>query len=309
MKKILAVFLCVIILTSCTQNTKYEKTIFSMDTEISMTAYGDDAENALTLAEEEIKRIDKKFKNSNLKNTIEENDEETKKLLHKAYEISEKTDGAFDIRVAPIMRAWGFYSEEFTEKNYKVPTADELKSAMAEMQEGNDLDLGAIAKGYCADRVTEILKNSGVTSAVVSLGGNVSVIGKKPNGSPWKVGIQSPFSDEIYATLSVFDTSVVTSGDYIRYFEENGKKYHHIIDTKTGYPAERGLSSVTVIAENSTMADALSTALFVMGKEKAIEYWKNEDTFEMILIDKAGKIYYTDGLMLESSYEKEMIED
>lgn len=308
MKKIFALFLCVIILTSCAQNTKYEKMMFSMDTEISMTAYGNNAENALTLAEEEIKRVDRKFKTSNIEMTLKENDEETAKLLHTAYEISEKTDGAFDIRVAPIMRAWGFYSEEFTEKNYKVPTADELKSAMSKMQKGDDLDLGAIAKGYCADRVTEILKNSGVTSAVVSLGGNVSVIGKKPNGSPWKVGIQSPFGDEIYATLSVFDTSVVTSGDYIRYFEENGKKYHHIIDTKTGYPAERGLSSVTVIAENSTMSDALSTALFVMGKEKAIEYWKNEHTFEMILIDKAGKIYYTEGITLESSYEKEMIE-
>ena len=308
MKKLLVLLLCVVVLSSCSNQKKYEKTVFSMDTQITMTAYGNNAEKSLHLAEEEIKRIDEKFKNSNLEKTMEENDEETKKLLHTAIEIREKTDGAFDVRIAPIMRAWGFYSEEFTEKSYKIPTDKELCDAILKMQEGMEIDLGGIAKGYCADRVTEILKDNGVTSAVLSLGGNVSVIGKKPDGNLWNVGIKNPFGEGIYAKISLEDTSAVTSGDYIRYFEKDGKRYHHIIDTKTGYPADSGLSSVTVISKNSTVADALSTALFVMGKDRAIEYWKNDKTFQMVLIEKSGKIYCTDGIQIETDYEKEMIE-
>lgn len=308
MKKLLVLLLCVNVLSSCASQKKCEKTVFSMDTQITMTAYGNNAEKSLHLAEEEIKRIDKKFKISNLQKTIEENDEETKKLLHTAYETGEKTDGAFDIRIAPVVRAWGFYSEEFSQKNYSVPTDKELNAAILKMQEGNDIDLGGIAKGYCADRVVEILKNSGITSAVLSLGGNVSVIGKKPDGTLWNVGIKSPFDEGICAKVLLEGTSAVTSGDYIRYFEKDGKRYHHIIDAKTGYPADSGLSSVTVISKNSAVADALSTALFVMGKDKAIEYWKKDKTFQMVLIDKTGKIYYTDGVAIDTTYEKEMIE-
>lgn len=308
MKKLLVLLLCVVTLSSCTSQKKCEKTVFSMDTQITMTAYGENGKNALELAEEEIKRIDKKFKISNMRKTIEENDEETQKLLHTAFEIGKKTDSAFDIRIAPVMRAWGFYSEEFIEKDYKVPTDKELNDAILKMQEGNDIDLGGIAKGYCADRVVEILKNSGITSAVLSLGGNVSVIGKKPDGTLWNVGIKSPFDDEIYAKILIEDTCLVTSGDYIRYFEKDGKHYHHIINPKTGYPADSGLSSVTVISKNSTVADALSTALFVMGKDKAIEYWKKDKTFQMVLIDKTGKIYYTDKVAIDTAYEKEVIE-
>lgn len=308
MKKLLVLLLCVMVLTSCGVQEKCEKTVFSMDTQITMTAYGNNAEKSLHLAEEEIRRIDKKFKISNLQKTIEENDEETQKLLNTSFEISEKTNGAFDIRIAPIMRAWGFHSEEFSEKNYKVPTYEELNDAILKMQQGNDIDLGGIAKGYCADRVVEILKNNGITSAVLSLGGNVSVIGKKPDGTLWNVGIKSPFDDGIYAKVLLGDTSAVTSGDYIRYFEKDGKRYHHIIDSKTGYPADSGLCSVTIISKNSVFADALSTALFVMGKDKAIEYWKKDKTFQMVLIEKSGKIYYTDGIAIDTTYEKEMIE-
>lgn len=308
MKKLFVLFLCVIILSSCGIQKKYEKTVFSMDTQIIMTAYGNNAEKSLRLAEEEIKRIDEKFKISSIKKTIEENDEETKKLLHTAFEIGKKTDGAFDIRVAPVMRAWGFYSEEFSQKNYQVPQGEELNTAILKMQEGKDIDLGGIAKGYCADRVVRILKDSGVTSAVLSLGGNISVIGKKPDGTLWNVGIKSPFDEGIYAKILLEDTSAVTSGDYVRYFEKDGKRYHHIIDAKTGYPADSGLSSVTVISENSAVADALSTALFVMGKDKAIEYWKKDKAFQMVLIDNTGRIYYTDGIKIDTTYEKEIVE-
>ena len=303
MKKICILFMCAFLLSSCTASKKYEKEVFSMDTHITMRAYGKSAEKALEDAEDEIKRIDKKFSIDN----IDKNDEETKKLLEFSYEMYEKTGGAFDVRVAPVMRAWGFYSEEFTDKKYNVPTKEELDDAINKMHEGNDLDFGAVAKGYCADRVAGILKESGVESAVISLGGNVFVIGKNTDGAFWTVGIKSPFDEELYATISVSDTAVVTSGDYVRFFEQDGIKYHHIIDPKTGYPAKSDLASVTVVAKNSAFADCLSTALFVMGKDKAIEYSKSDMSFEMILIDKSGRIYYTEGLDPDTIHSKEII--
>lgn len=308
MKRIICLIFSVIFLSSCGFNNKYEKTIFSMDTHITITAYGNNVEKALIEAEKEIKRINEKFKISNVKNTVIENDKETQELLSIADEIKEKTGGAFDIRIAPVMRLWGFYSEEFGTKEYKVPKKQELEEALIEMKNGNDLDFGAIAKGYCADRVIKILKESGVRSAVLSLGGNVAVIGKNPSGKDWKVGIKNPFESGVYATITTSDKAVVTSGDYIRNFYKDNKKYHHIIDTKTGYPADNTLTSVTVIDENSTKADALSTALFVMGKDKAIEYWKKDKSFSLVLIEKNGTIHYTSDLNLETDYEKQIIE-
>lgn len=307
MKKIFVLALVVCLLSSCTQIEKYEKTLFSMDTQIEMTAYGKTAEAALKKAAEEIKRIDKKFGILNISDTIGVSDEETKEILSLAYEIGKKTNGAFDINIAPVMRVWGFYSKEFADKEYRVPGNEEIDVALAKMREGREIDLGAIAKGYCTDRVVTILKDEGVTSAVLSLGGNVAVIGKNPDGKPWKIGIQNPFGSGVYATILAEDTSVVTSGDYVRFFERDGKKYHHIIDTKTGYPADSGLSSVTVMCKKSAYADALSTAFFVMGKDKAVEYWKKDKSFQMILIDKSGKIYYTDGLNISTDYDKEQI--
>lgn len=306
MKKLWVLVLCAVLLTSCSPK-KYEKTVFSMDTQITMTAYGKEAEKALIRAEEEIKRINEKFGVSNADKILAERDSETDMLISRAEEIFEETDGAFNIYIAPVMRVWGFYSEEFTEKHYRVPTDSELNEALAEMKEKKYIDLGGIAKGYCADRLVDILKGQGVTSAVLSLGGNVSMIGNNPDGKPWTVGIKSPFDEGICATISVSDVSVITSGDYVRYFERDGKRYHHIIDTKTGYPANRGLSSVTVISHDGTRGDALSTALFAMGKDKAIDFWKKDKTFQMILIDKDGKIYYTDGLDLKTEYDKEII--
>ncbi len=307
MRKILFLILCISMLSACNNSKKVEKTVFSMDTHITMTAYGENAEKALTLAENEIRRIDKKYGISGISDTLSHKDEETEKLLSDADLIRKNTDGAFDIRVGAIMKAWGFHSDEFTEKNYKVPDQSEIDEALLKLEQGTDIDLGGIAKGYCADKVTEILKTNGVSSAVLSLGGNVAVLGENPDGKPWKVGIQNPFGEGVYATISVVDTSVVTSGDYVRFFEKNGKKYHHIIDAKTGYPADNDLTSVTVIGKSSTYGDAMSTALFVMGKDKAIEYWKKDKSFQMILIDKSGKIYYTKGLDIETSHLNEII--
>ncbi len=300
MKKILLLILCALILTSCGYDKKYEKTVFSMDTQINLTAYGRKAKAALIEAKKEIKRINDKFSISvsDIKST--DKDREIRKLIDTAESIRNETDGAFDIRIAPVMRIWGFYSAEFAGKKHRVPTDSEINEALSAAKEGIYLDFGAIAKGYCADRVTDILKKSGVESAVLSFGGNVALLGKNPEDEDWTVGIQNPFDDGIIATVKAHDTSIVTSGDYVRYFEYGGKKYHHIINPFTGYPARSGLASVTVIAQSSTYADCLSTALFVMGKEKAVEHWQKKGDFEMILITENGEILCTTGVNIQA---------
>lgn len=307
MKKILLLILSVLLLSSCSGKARHDRTIFSMDTQIELSIYGRNGEEMLDKAEEEIKRINEKYSVGNFEKSLP--DGETEALVDAAQELKEKTNGAFDINVAPIMRIWGFYSEEFGEKNHRVPTQSEINEALAASQEGVYLDFGAIAKGYCADKLSWLLRSEGVESAVLSLGGNVALIGSKPDGTPWTVGIQSPFDEELYATVKAQDTMIITSGDYVRYFEENGKRYHHIINPHTGYPAASDLSSVTIISNSGATADALSTALFVMGKDKAIEYWQKDKEFEMILITKDGKIYCTENVDIQTEHNIEIIKE
>lgn len=300
MKKIILLILCVFFLSGCSSNGKKERQMFSMDTHIIMNVYGRCSEETLDKAEVEIERINEKFGIANIDKTFSSPDEETKALLKTAQDIKIGTDGAFDINIAPLMRIWGFYSSQFSEKKHRIPTQSEIDEAKNAAQTGMYIDLGGIAKGYCADRVAEILKSDGVESAVLSFGGNVALIGKPVLDEKWAVGIQSPFDEGVCATIFANDTSVVTSGDYMRFFEKDGKRYHHILNPATGYPVENELTSVTVITEDGVYADALSTALFVMGKEKAESYWRNVGDFEMVLITKDGNIYYTDGVDISS---------
>lgn len=309
MKKIIPLLLCVVFLCSCSRDTRHDRTIFSMDTQIELSIYGRNGEKMLDKAEEEIKRINEKYSVSNVEKSILVRDEETVALIAAAQKIKDETGGAFDINVAPIMRIWGFYSEEFGKKDHRVPTQSEINEALSASSQGAYLDFGAIAKGYCADKISWLLRNEGVESAVLSLGGNVALIGAKPDGTPWTVGIQNPFDAGLYATIRVRDTMVVTSGDYVRYFEENGKRYHHIINPYTGYPADTDLTSVTVISNSGATADALSTALFVMGKDKAIEYWQTHGDFELVLITKDGTIHSTEGVDIQTENKIEKIKE
>ena len=221
------------------------------------------------------------------------------------------------------MEAWGFTTGE-----YRVPEQTEIDSLLQTMQIGEircdsqtktvilpeqtKIDLGAIAKGYTSARLMEIFEGYDISSAMVSLGGNIQVKGSKPDGTSWKVAVEDPFSDSenAYAgILSVADKAVVTSGTYERYFEKDGKRYHHILDPATGYPAEKGLASVTIVSDDGTLADALSTALFVMGKEKAVAYWKaHAKEFDVVLIEDDGTISVSEGIenvfSCEKKYEK-----
>ncbi|MGI5889136.1 MAG: FAD:protein FMN transferase, partial [Oscillospiraceae bacterium] len=207
----------------------------------------------------------------------------------------------------PLTELWGFSTGE-----YRVPSQEEISDALLHvgpehasvsgetitLDEGTKIDLGAIAKGYLGDKLREILVEDGVSSAMLSLGGNIVLIGSK-GSRDWQVGLEIPEPDRgngIYAVLSVSDTNVVTSGAYKRYFEEDGKTYGHIIDPSTGYPAESGLSSVTVVCESGTKADVLSTALYVMGLKKAEEFWRENGGFEAVFTDMDGNVYVTSGL-------------
>ena len=159
------------------------------------------------------------------------------------------------------------------------------------------MDLGGIAKGYTSDTVIKLLKDEGVTSAIISLGGNVQTLGTKPDGNLWKVAIQDPFDQNKYVGgVKVSDKAVITSGGYQRYFVKDGVTYEHIVDPKTGKPATSGLSSVTIVTDKGIEGDGLSTALFVMGLDKATEYWRENQDFQAVFITTDGKIYVTEGL-------------
>ncbi len=164
------------------------------------------------------------------------------------------------------------------------------------------IDAGAIAKGYASDAVADIFHSYGITSGLISLGGNVCAFGSKTDGSDWNIAIQDPSSPSdpnAYAgIIRCSDAFLITSGSYQRYFTENGKRYCHIIDPSTGYPADNGLSSVTVVSSSGTEGDALSTALYVMGLERASEFWRNctDLSFEAVFITQEGKIYVTEGI-------------
>lgn len=323
-KRFLTIIICVAMLCSGCKNaekkeqeaTKYSEDIYAMDTYMSLTAYGDQAQSAVEEAIEEIKRLDNLWSVGNINSEIYKlNDtgsfnvsKDTMDILDRAKDIYDNTNGAFDITIFPLMNLWGFTNGE-----YKVPTSKEINDTLELVNQSrlnlcNDkltlgdkqqIDLGAIAKGYASSRVMDIWKEKGVASGMVTLGGNVQVLGYKNEGTEWRIGIQDPNNQEgeLLGVVSIADKAVITSGGYERYFEMDGAKYHHIIDTNTGYPANNGLISVSIISSDGTMADALSTALFVMGKDQAIEYWQNRSMeFDAILVTENGKIYVTEGL-------------
>jgi len=288
-----------------------------MDTAMVFTIYGKEREAALEACRREIFRVEALLSATDRDSEISrinaapgdftEVSAETAALLRRAKDISVKTGGAFDVTVCPLTLEWGFLSGE-----YRVPQAAEidallegigserilLEDSRVKIDYNQKIELGAIAKGYLTDRIFEILGEYGIDNAVVSLGGNILALGRRPDKALWRVGIEDPDKPrDFFAVLETTDTSVITSGDYQRYFEENGRRYHHIFDPQTGYPADSGLRSVTVVSRDGTLSDGLSTALFVMGAEGAREYWRNHRDFEMILVGADGKVAATPGLI------------
>lgn len=309
---IIAVLLC----SACNFNSKADKEFFAMDTIMTITAYGSNSESAVSEAESEINRLDALLSVQNENSEIYKlnldksinTSQDTLALLNQAMEFYTLTDGAFDITTEPLSCAWGFYSG----LENRVPSQEELDNALktigaehikidknnVTLNENTSLDLGGIAKGYASAKAAQTLKENGISSALISLGGNVRVVGSRPDGSDWTVAIADPDDNSKHiGTLSVSDTAVITSGDYQRFFEANGQIYHHIIDTETGYPAKSGLRSVTVVSEDDILADALSTGLFVMGLEKSSKlYSENNTLFGAVFVTDKNEIYVTDNL-------------
>lgn len=325
-KRVFPLFLILTLCTGCGQlSTSIEPTeraVFAMDTYITIQAYGREAETALKEAEELIHQLESQFSatdesselyaanHSSGKPVLISND--TALLIEFALSMAHQTNGALEPTIYPVLTAWGFTTDE-----YHIPSQDELDALLplvnysnidlvdttVTVPDGMQLDLGAVAKGYTGDNVAELLRDHGVTSALINLGGNVQAVGNKPDGCPWRVGVRDPFTDGNLGVLEIEDMAVVTSGGYERYFtDEDGNVYWHILDPETGYPARSGLVSVTVVAPEGKLCDALSTALFVMGAEEAVQFWQDRQDFEMLLVDETGGIYLTEGL--ESTFSR-----
>lgn len=232
--------------------------------------------------------------------------EDLASLLSEGLDITRESDGAFDIAIAPLTSLW-----DFTAEDPKVPDDAAIQKALPLCSsdgvtiDGQDItlpsddiqfDVGAIAKGYIADRLKDFLVKKGVNSAIINLGGNVLCIGSKPDGTPFKVGIQKPFADrnETEAVMDITGKSVVSSGIYERCFKQNGKLYHHILNPKTGYPYDNSLISVTIISDQSVDGDALSTTCFALGLEDGLKFAEKKGV-QAVFITEDYKLHYTDG--------------
>lgn len=231
-------------------------------------------------------------------------------LLSEGLDITRESDGAFDIAIAPLTSLW-----DFTAKDPKVPDDAAIQKALPLCSsdgvtiDGQDItlpsddiqfDVGAIAKGYIADRLKDFLVKKGVKSAIINLGGNVLCIGSKPDGTPFKVGIQKPFADrnETEAVMNITGKSVVSSGIYERCFKQDGKLYHHILNPQTGYPYDNGLISVTIISDQSVDGDALSTTCFALGLEDGLKFAEKKGV-QAVFITEDYELHYTDGFQDE----------
>lgn len=254
----------------------------------------------------------------------------TIKVLEKSQQVAALSSGVFDVTIGPLVKSWGIGSD-----HERIPSSEELKKLvpLTNYQDlildeqtaylknpGQMVDLGGIAKGYAGDEAIAIYQKHGIQSAFISLGGNVVTLGNKPDGSPWKVGIMNPRSKEdldgpqVLGAISVTNKAVVTAGDGERYFIRDGKRYHHILDPRTGYPAETDLMSVTLIMDASFDADALDTAVYILGREKGMELIKQVGGIEAVFITTDKKIFITDRLketftMLEGTSEYQLVEN
>lgn len=321
MKKLTLLFTALLLLGGCAgpASTGSSEEFFAMDTYMALTVNDGDSQ-AASAARQEIVRLEALFSRTRSDSDIarlnaaagaEEPvalDPETIAILSQAVTYSPN----FDITIAPVMDAWGFTSDQ-----RQVPSQGELEQQLSLVDcrlleidssaqtarlpySGMAVDLGGIAKGWAADRAADLLREHGVTSALLDLGGNITVLGNKPDGSRWRVAVRDPEdTSRQVCILSLSDRTLSTSGGYERYFEAGGVTYHHIIDPATGYPAQSGLISATVISPSGSVADANSTNFFILGAQDALEQWRStppEEGLDLVLITEDRHVYLTEGL-------------
>lgn len=321
-----------LLLPSCTQKEKvYRKSRILMDTLVTVNVVSDSsdkAERAIDIVFDEIAKLDSMlnfFSDKSELSIINKNaglsevrvSQETIEVIEKAIYASEKTDGAFDATIGPEISLWDFPNkikpddktirERLSLVNYKLIHINKERSTVYLEKRGMLLDLGGIAKGYAADRAVAVLKRIGIKSGLVSVAGDIKAFGLKPDGRAWVVGIRNPRAigndDDIMATIELRDAAISTSGDYERYFIVDGKRYHHILDPKTGYPADE-CQSVTVIAKDGVYTDSFSTGVFVLGPERGMAALK-EMGFEGLIVDSSGSIKTTQGLKDRIEFKKD----
>ena len=306
-------------LTGCAREQELsaqERSLFAMNTYMTFTAYGKNAAEALDVALERVEEAEALWfvteQNSEIYQANHSGgqpvtvSDETAQLVSFALDMAEQTDGAVDPTIYPVLSAWGF-----TTQTKQVPEEGQIASLLQNVDygrislegdrltvpDGMQLDMGAVGKGYAGDLVIEVLKEYGVESALINLGGNVQAISSRPDGNDWRLGIRAPWEEGNLGVLRISDAAVVTSGGYENYFEDDeGNIYWHILDPSTGYPADGGLQAVTIIGEEGKLCDALSTALFVMGEDGAVKYWRANGGFDMLLVTEDGEIILTEGI-------------
>lgn len=318
-------------LTGCGEPVS--KSGFYFDTVITVTLYDSSKEDILegcfdlaeqyesyfsnTLPDSDISRINHA---AGMPVTVHE---ETITLLEKGIAYGKLSDGAFDITIGKLSDLWNISLKALLEETdaSMIPQDDEIAAALSTVDytcvkiDGNEvtltnpdakLDLGGIAKGYIADRMKEYLLENGVESALINLGGNVLTVGTKPDGSPFTIGVQYPFKDDgsSIASVQVSDATVVSSGIYERYFKVNDTLYHHILDTRTGYPYDNNLLGVTIITKDSVDGDALSTICFALGLEDGMALIESLEDTEALFITDDYEIHTSSGMGTDVPFEK-----
>ncbi len=322
MKKLLTIILCIALTsTAYAGEGIFKKSKKLMGTEMEITVVSADektAHKAIDSAFAEIKRIEELMStyipesqiskiNSAAGKKIVKVDEELIRLIKRAIEYAEVTEGGFNISVGPLIKLWKIKeggkipSNDEIKKakemiNYKYIVVDEKKKIVFLKKKGMSIDLGGIAKGYASDRAKSVLIQEGIASGIVAVAGDINAFGVKPEKAKWRIGIQHPRKkDAFIGIIELNDEAVSTSGDYERFFIKDGKRYHHIIDPKTGKPAEK-CQSVTIVSKEATSTDALSTGIFVMGHENGMALIERLPDVEGIIIDSKGNIAVSSGL-------------
>lgn len=312
-----------------TEVEEYQDTKMMLDTINTIRTFGPGGEEAVAGAFERVSEIDNLFniydEDSNVSRINREAgqgpvevEDHTYTILDRSIEYAELSGGAFDPSIGALIKLWGWGSEN----GPSVPSQEEIEATLplinyedilldeaAQTVEFNQsemlIDLGAIAKGYAGELATDYLEEAGIETAFVNLGGNIVLLGDKPDGTPWRIGVQNPRSDRgalmglVVADTDYYDNrlAIATSGDYERYFEEDGEYYHHILSPFTGQSVENGIASTTIVANDPVMADALSTGIFVLGIEEGLELAESIEDFEIIFVTDDKEVHLSSGLI------------
>lgn len=326
--KLIAVLLCLAMalpLAGCGETVENMSTVYAMDTTMTLIAYGNNGQKGLQAAGSIILSLDAaldpdletsivyKMNHANGQSTVVSG--QIADMIKIAQDVYSRSKGALDLTLYPLIKRWGF-----ADSNYYVPSEEEIMADLQRlcfdevvltpfpssgsysvyMPEYGEICFAAAARGCASENAVEAMRQAGVTSGVVSMGGNVQTLGRKPNGSNWSVAITDPNAPSTYfGVVNVGETAIVTSGAYQRNFvnKTDGKFYHHILKPSTGCPVSGVLSSVTIICDDGIMADCLATALYILGETAALNYWRTYGGFEMVLVTNDNRVVCTSGLI------------